>query len=194
MTVKLSAFISYCSLNVTASEIIPGPFLPLDNSSFFRDTEQFGLKRAIWSQGQRLNLQNSLSRLQPFASPKALQRAIFCIWSILVSESLFLCLPKQPMSLPRWHPLRQNTQSSGGRQTEHLQPDLYHSPPLEFAQDSCSSDVCQHKGHSLQPLSNISIVKALSCLKDWNRGTNSEKKPQIKQASGKEKIGEDEGF
>lgn len=55
---------------------------------------------------------------------------------------------------------------------EHLHADPYHSFPLEFAQDSCRSDVCQHKGHSLQPLSNINIVKVLSWLKDQNRDTN----------------------
>lgn len=38
-----------------------------------------------------------------FASSKALQRAIFCMWSILVPESLLVCFPEQPMSLPRWH-------------------------------------------------------------------------------------------
>lgn len=107
MKAKLSAFISYCSLNDTTSEIIPGPFLPPDNGSFFRDMKQFGLKKGYLLSGTEDEFAEQLIQAPaccpPFASSKTLKRAIFCIWSILVPESVLVCFPKQPMSLPRWH-------------------------------------------------------------------------------------------
>lgn len=171
MKAKWTAFTSYCSLNFTTTQIINSPFLLLDNGSFFRDVNQFVLKTGIQSQGQRLNLHNSLSRLQPTAYlllPQRLFRGQFFAYDLFwyLSHCLYafrssLCpFPNDMIISP------QTEHSSGGKQMEHLHTALYHSPTLELAKDSCSSDVCQHKDHSLQPLSYINIVKVLSCLED----------------------------
>lgn len=78
---------------------------------------------------------------------------------------------------------------------EHLQTDLYHSPPLEFAQDSCSSDVCQHKAlqspqFTASEQQNYCESTVLPERLKWKYKLR--RKTQIKQANGKEKIWKDD--
>lgn len=199
MKAKLWAFISYCSLNVTTSEIIPGPFLPLDNGSFFRDMKQFGLKRAIWSQGQSWICRTAYagsSLLPTFCILKGSSEGNF-LHVIYFGTWVTACVLSRAANVPSqmtWlHPFRQNTAQVGNRWSICR---LTCITPLPWNLLRTAAALCsQHKGlqspqftasEQQKYCESTVLPERLKWRYKLRRNT------QIKKANGKEKIWKDD--
>lgn len=174
MKVKLSAFFSYCSLNVITSEVTPGPFPHLDNGSFFRDMEQFGLKRAIFGLRDRgwicRTAYPGSSLLPTFHLPKGSSEHNFLAYDLFWYLSHCLCaLQSSPCPFPDDRMTSLWTEpSSGGKQMEHLQTDLYHPLPWNLLRTAAVLMCVSTKGQ-------FTASEQQILWKYWNWGSNSEK-------------------